>query len=107
MKCPFCNIKFDNERDLEEVLVHLTANHFEKIPFPFYVKFNKDGSQELLEEITSATGLGADLQPLMDRCGVPSKVYGYQCLEPKGHTGVHQHFPWVWQAKENGNQKRL
>ena len=98
MKCPFCDI--NNEMDLEDILVHLTVNHLEKIPFPLYIKINENGSQELLEEVSSATGLGADLQPLMDRCRKISKIYNYPCLEPKGHEGVHKHFPWVWQPNE-------
>jgi len=94
MKCPFCDIS--DETDLENILVHLTVNHSEKLPFPFYIKINSDGSQELLEEVSSATMLGADLQPLMDRCRMLSITYGFPCLEPKGHEGAHKHFPWDW-----------
>ncbi len=95
MKCPFCD-NSDEIEELEEMLVHLTVNHQEKIPFPLFVKINEDGSKELLEEVSSATGLGADLQPLMDRCRKISKTYSFPCLEPKGHEGAHKHFPWEW-----------
>lgn len=95
MKCPYCDC--NDEMELEMMLVHLTVNHLEKIPFPLYVKINEDGSKELLEEVSSASMLGAVLQPLMDRCREISKTYGYPCLEPKGHEGTHKHCPWEWE----------